>query len=365
MNPIKIITQNHKILAEIDDYNSLIFQRKFNTYGEFQLKINKHKNGTEFLELGNLIYLSNNKAGIIKHKEISVDGGGRGTETVLVKGYTLDHIFSQRITLPPTALDCDVVQGNGETVIKHYIESNIINPLEKARKVDVLRLAPNLNRGKSIKWESRYQNLSKELEKITMGCDLGVRVTIDTHGLKWIVDVYEGRNLSVDQHKNSPVIFSHDFDNIKAQKYIVSSIGHKSTGYIGGKGEGKDRQLEILGGDNAGINRIETFVNASGSRDDLIQKGEQKLKELKQIKTLEGQVSKTGPFTYERDWDLGDIVTIQNKDWGVTMNARIIEVKEVYEASNIGLEVTFGSKVPTLMDKINQHFSQISSEITK
>jgi hypothetical protein len=239
----------------------------------------------------------------------------------------------------------------------------MINPLEKARKVDILRLAPNLNRGKNIKWESRYQNLSKELEKISMGCDLGIKVTINTHGLRWIVDVYEGRNLSVDQKENPPVIFSHDFDNIKAQKYIVSSIGHKNTGYIGGKGEGK--QLEIVGKDNAGINRIEAFVNASGSRDDLIQKGEQKLKELKQIKTLEGQVSKTGPFTYERDWDLGDIVTIQNKDWGVTMNARIIEVKEVYEASNIGLEVTFGSKVPTLMDKINQHFSQISSEITK
>lgn len=90
-----------------------------------------------------------------------------------------------------------------------------------------------------------------------------------------------------------------------------------------------------------------------------------KIDRLNNIKTFEGSILNYTTFKYQEDFELGDIVTIQNKDWGVTMNARIIEAQEVYEESGFNLELTFGNKIPTLIDKIKQKLDQISGEITK
>ncbi len=60
------------------------------------------------------------------------------------------------------------------------------------------------------------------------------------------------------------------------------------------------------------------------------------------------------PFVHEKDWDLGDIVTTQNKEWGVTMDERVTEVTETYERSGFRLDAVFGNDSSTMMDKIRR-----------
>ncbi|MEF7566303.1 hypothetical protein V4V35_25260, partial [Bacillus infantis] len=93
--------------------------------------------------------------------------------------------------------------------------------------------------------------------------------------------------------------------------------------------------------------------------------GERALQEYLTEQYLEGQVLTKSPFVYERDYDLGDIVTIQNVDWGVTLDARITEVKEIYENSGFSIEATFGNNRPTLIQKIKQELKQINKEVRK
>ena len=59
--------------------------------------------------------------------------------------------------------------------------------------------------------------------------------------------------------------------------------------------------------------------------------GLQYLSETPMINTLESEILTYGSFEYEKDWDLGDIVTVQNNAWGIAMDARITEVTEIYE----------------------------------
>ncbi|MGG0665548.1 hypothetical protein ABE042_15735 [Viridibacillus arvi] len=59
------------------------------------------------------------------------------------------------------------------------------------------------------------------------------------------------------------------------------------------------------------------------------------------------------------------MVTNQNKEWEVTMDARITEVKEVYEPAGFQLEGTFGNNRPTLIKKIKQELGQISGEVRR
>jgi hypothetical protein len=93
----------------------------------------------------------------------------------------------------------------------------------------------------------------------------------------------------------------------------------------------------------------------------LKEKGKQNLALLKKVQTFESDILSYNTFVYETDWDLGDIVTIQNKKWGLTLNTRITEIKEIHESKGFKLQVTFGNSIPTLMDIVKNKITKINN----
>ncbi|MEL3959644.1 siphovirus ReqiPepy6 Gp37-like family protein [Caldifermentibacillus hisashii] len=381
MKPIRILTPILDLLAEIDDYESLLFTRRWHEVGEFELRINRYKRHTELLQRGNLIMLgaSMNKVGIIRHREIELDENGKASENWLVKGIALKGVMAQRIIVPPANDSHDRASGAAETVMKHYVNNHIVNPIDVKRKIDMVVLASDQQRGSTINWESRFKNLAEELIEISKASGLGWDVFIDFQTKKWIFDVFEGRNLTVNQTENPPVIFSPQFESLKQLSFVESDFNYRNYGYIAGQGEGEIRRVVEVG-EAEGLSRIETFIDARDvpEQDEnqqvlpeaeiiakLQQRGRQKLSEFAQEFFLEGQILTNSPFEYEKDYDLGDIVTIQNKDWGVTMDARITEIKEIYESSGYQIEAVFGNDRPTLIDKIKQGFKQYENELKR
>jgi hypothetical protein len=381
MKPIRILTPVLDLLAEIDDYESLLFTRRWHEVGEFELRINRHKRHTELLQRGNLIMLgaSRNKVGIIKHREIALDENGKASENWIVKGIALKGVVAQRLVVPPANDSHDRASGAAETVMKHYVNNHVVNPVDTKRKIDMVVIASDQQRGSSISWESRFKNLAEELVEISKASGLGWDVILDLQQKKWIFDVFEGRNLTVNQTENPPVIFSPQFESLKQLSFVESDYNYKNYGYIAGQGEGEDRRVVEVG-EAEGLSRIETFIDARDiSEEDenqqalteeqviakLRERGQQKLSEFTQDFFLEGQILTNSPFKYEIDYDLGDIVTIQNREWGVTRDARITEIKEIYEPGGFQIEATFGESRPTLVKKLKQELAQISGEVRK
>ena len=70
--------------------------------------------------------------------------------------------------------------------------------------------------------------------------------------------------------------------------------------------------------------------------------------------TFDTEILAKGPYHYGKDWDLGDVVTVQNKKWGVMLNSRITEVTEIYEPAGFQLRATFGSNIPTLVERVKK-----------
>jgi hypothetical protein len=381
MKPIRILTPVLDLLAEIDDYESLLFTRRWHEVGEFELRINRHKRHTELLQRGNLIMLgaSRKKVGIIRHREIELDENGKASENWLVKGIALKGVAAQRITVPPVGDSHDRANGSAETVMKHYVNNHVVNPVDTKRKIDMVVLASDQQRGSQISWESRFKNLAEELIEISKTSGLGWDVILDFQQKKWIFDVFEGRDLTVNQSVNPPVIFSPQFESLKQLSFVESDYNYKNYGYIAGQGEGEDRRVVEVG-EAEGLSRIETFIDARDiSEEDenqqvlpeeqviakLRERGQQKLSEFAQEFFLEGQILTNSPFEYEKDYDLGDIVTIQNWEWGVTRDARITEIKEIYEPGGFQIEATFGESRATLIKKLKQELAQISGEVRK
>jgi hypothetical protein len=381
MKPIRLLTPQLDLLAEIDNYESLLFTRRWHEVEEFELRINRHKRHTELLQRGNLIMLgaSRNKVGIIRHREIELDENGKKTENWLVKGIALKGVVAQRIVVPPVGDSHDRANGSAETVMKHYVDRHVVNPVDVKRKIDMIVIASDQQRGSNISWESRFKNLAEELVEISKASGLGWDVILDLQQKKWIFDVFEGRDLTVNQSVNPPVIFSPQFESLKQLSFVESDYNYKNYGYIAGQGEGEDRRVVEVG-EAEGLSRIETFIDARDiSEEDenqqalpeeqiiakLRERGQQKLSEFAQEFFLEGQILTNSPFVYEKDYDLGDVVTIQNREWGVTRDARITEIKEIYEPSGFQIEATFGESRPTLVKKLKQELAQISGEVRK
>lgn len=328
---------------------------------------------------------------MIKHREIELDQSGKITENWLIKGWSLKSVIAQRITVPPPHTGYDNKQSNAETVMKHYVNQNTVNPVDGKRRMPQLVIAPNLNRGPSVSWSSRYKNLAEEEAAISLATGLGWDVSLDIHSKKFVFDVMEGRNLIAGQSILPPVIFSPQFESLKSLHYTESELNYKNIAYVAGQGEGVDRRVIELGSD-VGLNRHEVFIDArdipeeddvevtdpEGNKTtekvprpeseiiaDLTDRGQQQMQEFLQEHYLEGQILTNSSFKYGIDYDLGDIVTNQNKEWEVTMDARITEVKEVYEPAGFQLEGTFGNNRPTLIKKIKQELSQISGEVRR
>lgn len=366
MKPIRILSLDLELLGEIDDYESLVFKRSYHDIGEFQIVISLKKQNVDKLMKDNLIIIGNDskKAGIIKYRQIKEND--KGLETVTIKGYQLKHITTQRIVIPPAGLVNDEINGDVETVMKHYIANHIVNPVDADRKINIVSIGNNLNRGQEIEWKSRYKNLASELTGISSVTNMGWEMYIDYNAKNIVFDILEGKDLTTNQSVNPPVIFSRSFENIKNQNYIDSDIKHKNVVYVGGKGEGVDREVVSVGS-TTGIARIETFTDSrdKDSTTDLIAHGEITLQGLDSNRTLEGEILTYSNLEYEKDYDLGDIVTIRYDSVDVTLNSRIIEVEEIYETNGFKLNVVMGNKVLTLTDKIKQELKQIQPEITK
>ena len=209
------------------------------------------------------------------------------------------------------------------------------------RKIPQVIIAEDKKRGKEDKWRARYENLSDKIIEISEYSQLGWDITLDVEQNKLVFDVIEGINLTADQEENPPVIFSVDFDNIKNKHFLKNLMNCKNVGYAGGKGEAEERLIQQIGETN-GLSRRETFIDCSQADDitEVKNVGKQKLEEYKIVETFEAQVIPYGAFIYGQDWDLGDIVTVQDKKWGVTLNSRVTEIKEIYETNGFNLELS-------------------------
>lgn len=412
MKAIRVFSPNLDLLAEISNYESLMFTRSWHGIGDLELQLNRYKKYSNTLQKGNIVVIGNDKhkAYKILHREILLDENGKVTENWMIKALELKAVTGQRITLPSNHTAYDTKYGSAETVLKHYVNKNIVNPVDLNRKIEQLMLAEDLDRGINVSWQSRFKNVAEEMQSISLLSNIGWNIKVDYQLRKWIFDVIEGRDLSVNQSDNNPVIFSPQFDNIKNMNFTDSDLNYKNTAYVAGQGEGVDRRVIELG-NYSGLNRHETFIDARDVAEeteedtpavrpeadiiaDLTTRGKQTLAEMNKEIFLEAQIltpyklSEMGieqtlitqfqpieffynkerlvsTFIYEQDWDLGDIVTVQNKDWGITLDARITEVREIYEPNRFELEATFGNSRPTLIDKIKQQLSQISPEIRR
>ena len=147
--------------------------------------------------------------------------------------------------------------------------------------------------------------------------------------------------------KHPYIIFSEKKKNLLEGKTTDDNSNYKNVGYVAGKGENEDRII-IVKGTATGFDRREVLIDLNNIEDlgELNSEGQKKLDTYKIIQSVEGKVYQIPNMEYEKDFFLGDLVTLESD--GIYEDKRIIQAKEIYERNNITVELGFGDKVPTL-----------------
>ena len=342
---INIIDREFNFLGQIDEYESFIPNKKWHSIGNFELHLNINNTHAEYLQKENIIFTDEKKAYVILYREID-----SVTNKLVVKGLELKSYLSRWLVFPPEGYSYYRVNSNVETIIKEYVISTL-----QRKGITNIEVAENLNRGIQTVYQSRYKNLADELEKLSLASNLSWDITLDLDNKKFIFDVAEGRDITVNQDTLPPAIFAIEYDNIGEQQLVDSKLDYRNTAIVAGQGEGVDRAIEIVG-DSEGLDSFEAFIDAKDieNNNDLPERGSQKLSETQEILTFDSRVLTDKNLVYEEDFKLGDIATIQNNQWNITTDRRITEITEIYESTGFRLDVAFGESLPTILDIVKK-----------
>lgn len=384
MNCIEIINTKFELLGIITNFESLICIWNYYECGTFELTINKNKINTDKLKKDNMLIVNKRDDKILLIDKVVVSTE-KNSKTMKVTGTCIKGVTKRRI-VATNGYD-RISENYAENVQKHYLKKHLVesyydNIRTPERDISWIKIAPTQNRGIKTVWQARLTNLHDELKHISEDTGLGWYGYLNRREKCIYFDSLEGTDRTVNQIENPMVheylkgftqeqlqkythkqlegtikhpyiIFSEKKKNLLEGKTTDDNSNYKNVGYVAGKGENEDRLITVLG-TAKGFDRREVLIDLNNIEDidELKTEGQKKLDTYKTIQSIEGKVYQIPNMEWEKDFFLGDLVTLESN--GIYEDKRIIQAKEIYERNNKTVELGFGDKVPTLGEEIKR-----------
>lgn len=194
-------------------------------------------------------------------------------------------------------------------------------------------------------------------------------------GWTLIIGAGEDRTRHRANNAVSSVMFSQSLSNIANTDYIVDRSKLRNTVYIAGEGEGTDRKWynidvnsDVTFGERKGWNRRELWVDARDvqSEQDNVTltdaEYEELMKQRADEKAKDNDLSEeytatatdiTKQYTYKKDYNIGDFVTIADEELRMEFDAQITNVIVTRQDDReiIDLEFTYGLRIKDVIER--------------
>ena len=364
---LEIYDKNYELLGVLDNFELLKWNRRYYIPGKFEITCPLTTDNLELLKKGNIIYKSGDEAGFIDYRNIKLSS--LGNEVLYIKGEFLTGFLGRRIIW-----DQLCYTGTVEGLCRKIVEENCINPKNLNRRIPLLSLGALKNFSEAIEYQNSYGNIINELEGLSRSYGMGYKVKFNYDLRMLEFEVYKGLDRTDSQNINDKALFSRQYENILEQDYIESLVDYRNTALIAGEGEGTNRKMASIE-KGIGLERYEFYVDARDLRSTkqvgdsevvipdneytsmLTQRGYSKLEEHKEVLCFDSVINTSAyqeSLIYKTDYDLGDIVTVYDEKWNITVDTRITEVEEIYQNSGMSINVIFGNDMPTIYNKIKR-----------
>lgn len=359
---ISIYTTDFVWMGLIEDIKSLVLRTSWHEIVNSELVVNRYAQGVEELQLGRVLVINNNreKAVIIEDMETSLNDEN-WTFTLI----PLKALMNYRIANPTDS--ATFTQQRQANVMMNLVKSNVVDNVRDTKRL-FLGADGTTNRFAvaSIKeygdlidfkvdWETGYLgDMLVEIAKMNEDTSypIGWNVYIHSGWALFYMSCYVATNRTVNQATNPPVIFSEEFGNLKNATYNHSIKEWRNAAYMSYNNGTADLNFLVnkyKDGTPSSFNRKEIVLDSSKkTQQEVINAGKAELNKRPKIKSFSAEIinNPNTISTYNVDWFLGDVVTVQSaallKDQLISVDAQITEIEETYDQGEYSLNVTFG-----------------------
>jgi len=356
--------ENLDLVADIDDFLSARWIRRWRQPGEFEIKLSIYNNDAkqtsrswEDWEYVNLYRGGVSRLGKIELAEFKMEPGGTPPEVLTLSGTDGAGILRQRIPFvgvtAGTGFDT-VTATPAETAMKHFVDGNMISATDTLRNFTGLALETDSGRGGNVSYSARLEDgIDKVVEAIclaspsSVGFDVIFNPDPDSKARTF-------RTL-VGTDRSATVQFNVRLGNVGPFTYRRDLTQMKNLAYVSDGGEAAAAVFATmpLADVPAGDARYEIYVDGSDTTTtaELQEAGTAALAEQGVSEAVEFEIVPDNSFHYMSrdaagDYDLGDIISAlyydKNDHLIVNAAARIIEVTEEYGTSPLQETITLG-----------------------
>lgn len=323
----------------IDQFVSFIWSERWNAYGDFEIDVFSSYVARSLLTPDTWITKDgSNYVGRIEQVDDSVDDDGN--KILKVTGRMIEAIMDDRACLMSvTAAPADAARDlfNEVCVAGTFDLGDIIPGLVLGTFMPASTI-PEPADAVTISITTITTLFDAVATQVCVPWDLGFRILRQDSTGQLYFDVYAGSDRTTDQTTLPPVVFSPNLDNLedtseitdiasaKNVAYVHDSTGITTTVYAADVDptiDGFERRVLVVDATD-----IETPTLA-----EINQRGQLALSAARTNYLFDGTVSKNCQYTYGVDYNLGDLVEMQNQD-GVVSYMRVTE--QIFSQDNTG-----------------------------
>lgn len=341
------VLEGFQIVGMLDTYKSLIWNEQYFGYGDLQLIVQATPENLSQLTTGRYLVredciTSNGYTNVMIIEGVQVSFSVENGLLMTITGKSLKNLLSRRIVWQQITLS-----GEIEDTIRQVINDNVITPSNGQRAIANFVLGNEQGFTETADIQLLGENIAEWLQTVCETNAFGWKIDIINN--KYVFTLYKGTDRTVNQSTVTPVIFSKNFDNLITAENKSSIETYKNSALVIGE-ERNGEKITASIGDATNLNRYETKIDGSsvtsngGIIDDtqyrklLIGYGTEELGNLKTQNTVEATIDPNGIYKLNRDYFLGDLVTLETIQ---NANSRIIEIIYSEDENGISIVPTF------------------------
>lgn len=374
-----LLDDKYDAVAIVDNFESIQWVDRFNTYGEFEINIPAPIPVVNQFKTGQYLYSRHTDRYMII-EEITIITDPDNGDMATIKGRSLESILERRVVWNFTLLS-----GSFQDAIKTLLNENVISPKQENRKIPNFTFKPSEDKKITdiqLKDPVAYQgeNLYETISSLCSVYEVGFKILPSGEG-GFEFSLYAGTDRSYSQDDLPWIVFSHKYENLLSSNYCKNVAGYKNVALVLGEEDAETKikdSIEVKLDDedkSEGLARIELTVESSARIDeseypnenDFDEDGDGSLNEQEQVKydeayktaveaskeaynsemksdgraelaeakiteVFDGELETRNQFIYGRDFFMGDIVQIVNK-YGREARCRVTELALTEDAS--------------------------------
>ncbi len=229
-----------------------------------------------------------------------------------------------RDIVPPTGEEYDTRTGAADDLAKAYVYHHAGAGADADRQFDDLTVQADASECASITQQASRRQLLSLLQSMAAENGFRWRFTPAETGFEFQTAVTWGLDRTKDNGVNAECVWSLDRHNVSRVQYTRDLMEHYNYLYVGGQGEGADRNWVEREDAAAGAvyKRREKIVDARhlSLTAGLERYGDGKLAEYRQVEVLSA-APRLG--SWKTEWDMGDWVTVYANRYGRTFSADV------------------------------------------